>query len=147
MEVRNHARQDKQSSRHREQPAERAATIPEEHRRADKHRQQRDSKSVRAFARDPAIVKAARGITDLVLLDLALHSFDGGDRACSGRSYLPNLKDARTAATGPVISLAFGIDSPIQPLSGAAVSLATSKKRPRWSPCSSARMEPRFRRS
>jgi len=89
VEVRNHARQDKQSSRHREQPAERAATIPGEHRRADKHRQQRDSKSVRAFARDPAIVKAARGITDLVLLDLALHSFDGGDRACSGRSYLP----------------------------------------------------------
>ena len=37
------------------------------------------------------------------------------------------LKDARVAASGPVISLAFGIDSPIQPLSGAAVSLATSK--------------------
>ncbi len=79
------------------------------------------------LARDSAIVKAARGVTDLAMLDLALHSFDGGVRACSGRSYLPNLKDARTAATGPVISLAFGIDSPIQPLSGAAVSLATSK--------------------
>jgi hypothetical protein len=79
------------------------------------------------FARDGTIAQPARGLTDLVMLDLALHSFDGGDRAASGRSYLPNLKDARTAATGPVISLAFGIDSPVYPLSGAAVSVATTK--------------------
>ncbi len=80
------------------------------------------------FARDEAIVRAARGVTDLTMLDLALHGFDGGLRATSGRSYLQMLKDARTASTGPVISLAFDIDSPVQPLSGAAVSLATTKK-------------------
>jgi hypothetical protein len=79
------------------------------------------------FARDPVIVNAAKGVLEILLLDLALHTFDGGLRASSGRSYLRMLKDARTADTGAVASLVFGIDSPVRPpLAGSAISLATS---------------------
>jgi hypothetical protein len=80
------------------------------------------------FARDPAVVKAARGVTDLTLLDLALHGFDGGVRACSGRSYLNDLIDAGTSATAGAIDLLFGQGPPTRPPSGGAISLATSKK-------------------
>jgi hypothetical protein len=76
------------------------------------------------------MVKVTRGVTEITLLDLALHNFEGGLRACSGRSYFNMLQDARLAATGPVISLAFGIDSEVQPLSSATVSLSTSTARP-----------------
>jgi hypothetical protein len=82
--------------------------------------------NVADFAADPALTRAAKGVVEILLLDLALHSFDGGLRASSGRSYLPMLKNARNADTGAVISLAFGIDPAPEILSGAAVSLATS---------------------
>jgi hypothetical protein len=79
------------------------------------------------LARDPALQKAARGVADLTLLDLALHNFDGGMRASSGRSYFQNLTDASTAGTGAVIDLLFGQGAPTHALSGDAISLATSK--------------------
>jgi hypothetical protein len=83
--------------------------------------------NVADFARDPVMANAAKGLTEILLLDLALHTFDGGLRASSGRTYLRMLKDARTADTGAVVSLAFGIDSPVrQPLAGSAIALATS---------------------
>jgi len=79
------------------------------------------------FAKDPPIAKGSKGVMDIIMLDLALHSFDGGLRATSGRSYLTMLKDARTADTSGVVSLGFGIDSPVlPPISGSAISVATS---------------------
>lgn len=78
------------------------------------------------LARDQAIAGAARGVVELALLDMALHGFDGGVRASSGRNYFFMLQDARVSGSGPVMSLAFGMESPIMPASDAAVALATS---------------------
>jgi hypothetical protein len=79
------------------------------------------------FARDPEIAAAARGVADLVLLDIALQCFDGGMRCSSGRSYLPALKNASNASTGPIISMAFDIASTSnERVSEAVVAMATS---------------------
>ncbi len=78
------------------------------------------------FAKDPEIAKAARAVAELAFLDLALHCFDMGARASSGRSYLEQLNDSRYATTGPVIALSLGVPPPASFLSSAAVCYATS---------------------
>jgi len=78
------------------------------------------------FAADAGLARAARGVAELLLLDVALHGFDAGLRATSGRSYFGMIRDARRSATGSVFSLVFEADPPTGPLSPAAVALATS---------------------
>jgi hypothetical protein len=80
------------------------------------------------FVRDPELQKAAQGVAELALLDLALHCFSGGIRSSAGRAYFDTLRDARLAATAPVMTLAFDIEPATWPMSGAAVGLATSPK-------------------
>lgn len=83
------------------------------------------------FVRDPELQRAAQGVAELALLDLALHSFSGGIRSSAGRAYFDTLRDARLAATAPVMALAFDLPPETWPMSGAAVGLATS---PRYRP-------------
>ena len=82
------------------------------------------------FAHDSKIAKAAQGITEMLLLDGALHAFDAGMRNSSGRSYLNDLKDARKSETAAILSVACGLpDTGVPlPLSGAAIALATSPR-------------------
>jgi hypothetical protein len=80
------------------------------------------------FARDPLIARSAGRIADLVLLDTALHSFDGGIRATMGRPYPGMLMDSRTAPTASILMLATGRPNTLAPVVDAAgaIALATS---------------------
>jgi len=80
------------------------------------------------FADDPSLVRAARGLADLLLLEMALHSFDGALRGTAGRTYTRMLEDVRNSATTAVIALAFGLPAPGFIDSNGAIALATTRR-------------------
>ncbi len=62
-------------------------------------------------AKDEALAAQAGLVLDVVLLDLALHSFDGGQAGSRGRSHAPNsVQPRRTDFTSLLVS-AFGADT------------------------------------
>ncbi|MFW6599066.1 hypothetical protein ACOCHS_11140 [Propionibacteriaceae bacterium Y2011] len=62
---------------------------------------------------DPDLVTRATMIMDLLMLDLALHRFDGRFVGSSGRCYEQQKKDPATADVNQVLAHAFGPDVPI----------------------------------
>ena len=60
-------------------------------------------------ARDPHIASRAAMLLDLLLLDMALHSFEGGFSAASGRCYERQKKDPKAQDTLDIAAKAFGL--------------------------------------
>jgi len=63
------------------------------------------------FSKNPEIVKKTEIITDLMFLDMAMHSFKGNFALTHGRSYERQKKTPRDADISPILSDAFGITS------------------------------------
>ena len=60
------------------------------------------------FARDEHLARLSARFCDLLLLDIALHSFDGGLRCSMGRPYVGMLKEPRTTTAAAMLMLATG---------------------------------------
>lgn len=82
------------------------------------------------FAADPALRAQAGAMIDLLLFELALHSF-GGVFGCShGRTYAGMILGGRGEPTASTAKLALGVGLFNDPASLSAVALATSSYRP-----------------
>ena len=81
------------------------------------------------FARDEHVAQLAARFCDLILLDIAIHSFDGGLRCSMGRPYSNMLKEPRTTTAAAMLMLATGEPDPEAPTvaAGGAVFQAVSK--------------------
>ncbi|MGD7705321.1 hypothetical protein [Microlunatus sp. Y2014] len=64
-------------------------------------------------AAEPELVTRATMIMDLLLLDMALHRFDGRFVGSAGRCYEQQKKDPSTADVNQILAHAFGPDGPI----------------------------------
>ncbi|GAB3709500.1 hypothetical protein [Mariniluteicoccus flavus] len=57
---------------------------------------------------DPELVAAARTVLDLLMLDMAMHRFDGRFVASSGRAYAAQKQDPAKADVNDILARAFG---------------------------------------
>lgn len=62
------------------------------------------------FCADSGLARKAVILLDLLMLDLALHSFEGFFCATSGRCYEAQKKEPRSQDVGDIIAKAFGLD-------------------------------------
>ena len=86
------------------------------------------------FAEDPTIRQKTGILIDVLMFEMALHSFHGTFGSTHGRAYAPNLKGGRNEPSANTINFMFGMDNFNQPRlynasSMGAVSLATSSYR------------------
>ncbi len=84
------------------------------------------------FARDEQVAQLSGRFCDLILVDIAIHSFDGGLRCSMGRPYVSMLKDPRSTMAAALLMLSTGEPNPEAPTVGAGgpIFLAVSKYRP-----------------
>jgi hypothetical protein len=82
------------------------------------------------FAPEPAIRDQAGRLADVLLYEVALHSYRGTFGATHGRASSQHIRDSRTESTASICRLALGTGGYGDPDSLGAVALATSGYRP-----------------
>jgi len=78
------------------------------------------------FAEDPDLRRKAAMLVDMLLLEIALHQFQGVMASTHGRTYVRWLLDDRTASTTAIAWLVFGLGDPRPRTNFALMALCTS---------------------